>query len=290
MTKETRQTKKTKKTRSTRPTRAPMEKRLLIVIVLLILVPVTVFALNARVETTDGEIFTVKDFSMEGRQNFSVDYKGAVATVDWKDVASFEIRQWASSFWVEVDLSDGKKETFRIRQMFPFRGKVDFGKWSVPFEKVKKVFLIGEVVQGKKQEDPSVKESILSPSQTLKEVDRITMKNGDILLGDILNEIISIRTSYGTLSFKKQAVHRLLLGASGRGQKEREGDALYSKYGDKLTGTIADLHIKINLLTDTRLSLSREHIKEIEFGVMPELEQKSAIEKITESKSSPLIK
>jgi hypothetical protein len=260
-----------------------MKTRLLIIFILLFLVPVGVYAIDARVETTDGEVFTIIDFSMEGRQHFSVDYKGATTALDWKNIASFEVKQVGSNFWVEVHLLDGKKEVFGVRQVSPFRGRSDFGKWSVPFEKVKKVSLIGEAVQGKRQEAPYVKEFPLSPSQTPKEVDRITMKNGDILLGDILNEIISIRTGYGTLSFKKEAVHRLLLGASGKGQKEKEGDAIYSKYGDKLTGTIADLHIRINLLTDTRLSLSREHIKEIEFGVMPEVEQKIPTEKITES-------
>ena len=266
-----------------------MHNRLLVLMTLFpILVASPVLALNAQVETTDGQAFTVEDFSMEGRQSFSADYKGAVATVNWKDLSSFEIRQWDSSFWVDVDFSNGKKETFRIRQMFPFKGKVDLGKWSVPFEKVKTVSFIRETGQGKRQEEPSVKEPPVSPSQDLKEMDRITMKNGDILLGDILNETISIRTGYGTLSFKKEAVRRLLLGGSGKSQKEV--DTLYSKYGDRLTGTIPDLHIKINLLTDTRLSLSREHVKEIEFGVVPDLDQKSPMERLPESPSIPLIK
>ncbi len=56
-------------------------------------------------------------------------------------------------------------------------------------------------------------------------------------------------------------------------------DTLYSKYGDKLTGTIVDPRIKINLLTDTILSLGREHMKEVEFGVTPDLEPKSSSDK-----------
>lgn len=254
-----------------------------VLIFILILFPLTgIHAMNARVETTDGEVFNIKDFSMEGRQRFSVDYRGAMTTLDWKDIDSFEIKQVGSKFWIEVRLIDGKKELFGIRQMAPFRGKADFGQWSVPFEKVKGVFLIKEIIEEKKV-DPSPKETFAPSSSVQKEVDRITMKNGDILLGNILNEIISIRTAYGTLSFKKEAILRILLGASGRGQKEKEWDTLYSKYGDKLTGTISDLQIKINLLTDTMLSLNREPIKEIEFGVMPEVDQKFPTEKVTES-------
>ncbi len=51
-----------------------MKTTLLILISLLILAPVSVFALDARVETTDGEVFTIKDFSMDGRRTFYVIY------------------------------------------------------------------------------------------------------------------------------------------------------------------------------------------------------------------------
>ena len=106
------------------------------------------------------------------------------------------------------------------------------------------------------------------------------MRNGDVLLGNILNEVVSIQTIYGTIHFQKKSLQRIVLGnPPGKGQKEREQDTLYSKYGDKLTGTIPDLQIRVNLLTDTELSLNREYIKEIEFGVVPEIEQKTSEEK-----------
>jgi len=251
--------------------------------ILSILLTNSVQAIDARVETTDGEVFTIIDFSMEGRQRFSVDYKGATTTLDWKNIASFEVKQVGSNLWVEVHLLDGKKEVFGVRQVSPFRGRSDFGKWSLPFEKVKKVFLIGDTVQDIKKEEPSIKELSITSSPTQKEVDKITMRNGDILLGNILNETVSIKTSYGTLSFKKEDILRISLGTSGRGQKEKESDILYSKYGDKLTGVISDLQIKITLLTKINLPLFREHLKEIEFGVMPEVEQKVPREKSIES-------
>jgi hypothetical protein len=260
----------------------------LLLILVLFLIPLnSVFASSARIETIDGEVFTIKDFSMEGRQYFSVDHKGATTTLDWNDIASFEIRQVGSNFWVEVRLLDGKKEVFRIRQSFPFRGRSEFGKWSVPFERVKKVFLIGEVEE-KRKEESLVKETSILPSYSSREVDKISLKNGDILLGNISHEIISIKTNYGTLSFKKDDILRVSFGSSGKAQKERESDALYSKYGDKLTGIISESQIKITLFNKTNLSIFREHIKEIEFGVMPEFGQKSSPERVIESQQNPI--
>lgn len=62
-------------------------------------------------------------------------------------------------------------------------------------------------------------------------------------------------------------------------------DTLHSKYGDKLTGTISDPQIKITLLTNTDLLIFRDHIKEIEFRVWTDLEQKVFHEKSLESPS-----
>jgi hypothetical protein len=262
-----------------------MKTRLLLVIMLLILAPVGVWALNARIETIDGEILTIKDFSMEGKRHFYVDYKGGTSTLDWKDIDSFEIMRIDQNYWVEVLLLNGKKDSFKLRQFSSFRGKSDFGQWSIPFEKMKKAFLIGNTIEEKKKEGLSIKESYTLPYATPKEIDRVTMKNGDILLGNISAEIISIRTNYGTLSFKKEDILRVSLGTSGKGQKERELDTLYSKYGDKLTGTISAAQIKITLLTGTDLSILREHIKEIEFGITIDNEQKTLQEKLPESLS-----
>ncbi|MBM4309299.1 MAG: hypothetical protein FJ123_21435 [Deltaproteobacteria bacterium] len=155
---------------------------------------------------------------------------------------------------------------------------------------MKSVSLLPDTAEEKKKEESPVKETMLPVDSPPQEVDRITMRNGDILLGKILNEVVSIRTIYGTIYFQKESLHRIVLGnPSGKGQKEREQDILYSKYGDKLTGTIYDLQIKINLLTETKLSLSKEHVKEMEFGVMPEFEQKPSQEKSTEFPSKNVI-
>lgn len=242
-------------------------------------------ALNARIETTDGEISTIKDFSMEGKRHFYVDYKGGTSTLDWKDIDSFEIIRMDQNYWVEVLLLNGKKDSFKVRQFSSFKGKSDFGQWSIPFEKMKKVYFIGDTIEGKKRDEPSIKETGLLSHSTPKEIDKVTMKNGDILLGNISAEIISIRTNYGTLSFKKEDVFRFSLGTSGKAQKEKELDTLYSKYGDKLTGTISASQIKITLLTGTDLSILREHIKEVELGITIDNEQKALQEKLTESLS-----
>ena len=249
--------------------------------IIFILAPINnTWALNARIETIDGEILTIKDFSMEGKRHFYVDWKGGTSTLDWKDIDSFEINRIDPNYWLEVLLRNGKKDSFKVRQFSSFRGKSDFGQWSIPFEKMKRVFFIGDVVDEKKKEELSTKEIDL-PHSVSKEIDKVTMRNGDILFGNIFAEIVSIRTNYGTLSFKKEDISRFSFGASEKAQREKELDTLYSKYGDKLTGTIYAPQINIILLTGRNVSVLREYIKEIEFGVMADSGQKTLQEKST---------
>jgi len=243
-----------------------------------------VLAFNARIETIDGEVLTIKDLTMEGKRHFYVEWKGGTSTLDWKDITSFEIMRMGQHYWIEVLLLNDKKDSFKVRQFSSFRGKSDFGQWSVPFEKVKKVILIrGE--EEKRSEDISVKEENVLPYPKPKGLDRVTLRNGDILLGNVATEVVSIRTNYGILSFKKEDLFRFSLGTSEKPQREKELDTLYSKYGDKMTGTISASQIKITLLTGTNLTILREHIKEVEFGVGIDTDQKAPQEKLPGSPS-----
>ena len=237
--------------------------------ILFVLAPVIGYGLNARVETIDGGTFDIRDFSMDGRHRFSVDHKGTPTTIDWSDIVSFELKQVNADFWVEVRTVDGKKEAFRMRQMSSFRGRADFGPWSMPFQKVKSVLFMGETVHETQKQETPVKEADL-----IQFVDKVLMRNGDIILGNILTEVFSVRTTYGTFPFKKADIRRLTFGAPGK--KEKEVDTLYSRYGDKLTGSISESQIRITLFTKAGISIPRDHIKEVEFGVTPELEQTSS--------------
>jgi hypothetical protein len=249
-------------------------KFLLSLILAMVIIPSIVYGIDAKVETVEGDVFQIRDFSMDGRRTFSIDQGGGIGRVDWKEITSFEIKQVSGNSWVEVQFTSGKKDTLRLRQHSFFRGRSDFGQVSIPFEKVKKVSLSLGVVEEKKKEDLSVKETVLPAGSLSQELDRITLRNGDILTGGLVAESLTIRTIYGTVVFKKTDIARVSFGKGAKIQKDVEKDMLFSKYGDKLSGTIPDSYLKMKLRTDTSVSIPREHIQEIEFGVLSEIDQK----------------
>ncbi|MFB3885591.1 MAG: hypothetical protein ACE144_10215 [Thermodesulfobacteriota bacterium] len=252
-----------------------MRKILLFALLLIFVIPVPLIAFNARLETIEGEVFQINDFSMDGRWTFSVDQGGGIGRVDWKDISSFEIKQAGATYWIEVQFATGKKDTLRLRQHSLFKGRSDFGQVSIPFEKVKKVSLSTDAAEEKKKEEGGLKEAALQPDFQPREIDRITLRNGDILMGILIADSLTIRTIYGTVSFKKADISRISFGKGAKVQKEAEKDVLISKYGDKLSGIIPDIYLKMNLRSDAEISIPREHIQEIEFGIAPETERKT---------------
>lgn len=239
-----------------------------------IFLPISLYGFNVQVETVEGEIFALQQFSMGGRKAFSVDRGGGIQRIDWNEIESFEIKRKAGDYWIEVKTIDGKREEYGLRHYSPFQGRSELGTMLIPFEKVKKVIFLKEFPEEKKKEDLVLKETPISLEAAPSLPDRVILRNGDILIGEVLLETLRIRTVYGTVTFKKGDLARLSYGKRLKTQKEGERDLLHSRYGDKLSGVLIEGNVKLRLSNQTEIFIPREHIQEIEFGIRPESDSK----------------
>jgi hypothetical protein len=90
--------------------------------------------------------------------------------------------------------------------------------------------------------------------------DRITLKNGDTVTGDIQNDHFSIQTSYGTLKFSRAEIDRITLEGAGANV-----DILRLKNGDKLSGVVQDRSLIVALSAGGTAELEKDKVKEINF-------------------------
>ena len=84
-------------------------KLLFSIVLVLLIIPSIGYGIDAKVETVEGDIFQITDFSMDGRRTFSVDRAGGIGRVDWKEITSFEIKQVGANYWVEVQFTPGSR-------------------------------------------------------------------------------------------------------------------------------------------------------------------------------------
>jgi len=88
--------------------------------------------------------------------------------------------------------------------------------------------------------------------------DSVTLRNGDTITGDILNDSFTIQTSYGRLTFKRAEVEKIVVEGAGTNV-----DVLRLRIGDKLSGVLQDSKIRLRLVSGTVTELDKDKVKEV---------------------------
>jgi hypothetical protein len=90
--------------------------------------------------------------------------------------------------------------------------------------------------------------------------DRIFLKNGDVVSGQILKETFKLRTSYGTINFELPQIAYIDFESGGKNT-----DIVVLKVGDQLSGVLEAPIITLQMQHGTEIELDKEKIKKITF-------------------------
>jgi hypothetical protein len=94
--------------------------------------------------------------------------------------------------------------------------------------------------------------------QSKPRLDSISLKNGDTVSGYILNEKISIKTSYARLSFTVPEVKQIKVEGSGA-----TTDIILLNTGDRLSGVLQEQKLSIKLSSGNVVEIQKDKLKEI---------------------------
>jgi hypothetical protein len=103
--------------------------------------------------------------------------------------------------------------------------------------------------------------SPISGVKSVTQADRIILKNGDVVTGELLTPIFTIRTSYGgSITFNRTDIK--VIAIEGGGQNI---DTILLRNGDKLSGVVGpdSINIRLEDKQSTKLNISKDKIKEI---------------------------
>jgi hypothetical protein len=90
--------------------------------------------------------------------------------------------------------------------------------------------------------------------------DRIILKNGDTINGQVLTAAFTLTTFYGTLNFEADKIQQINIQGDGE-----EVDFVMLKTGDRLSGTIEESLIRIKIDSGKEVVVSKEKIKDVLF-------------------------
>jgi len=91
--------------------------------------------------------------------------------------------------------------------------------------------------------------------------DRVTIRNGDVLTGRILNDSVTIKTPYALLAFGRDEVEGAVFGP-----EDGAAVRLYLKAGDCLVGTLQDETIRIKLNYGSEVEIDVLQVDELSIG------------------------
>ena len=95
-----------------------------------------------------------------------------------------------------------------------------------------------------------------SPASSTTDV--MTLKNGDVLMGRLQGEKITIQASYAKVGLDVEGITRITFEGDGNNM-----DVVVLTTGDRLSGTIQDKTVKFKMLTGVEIEIDKDKLKEV---------------------------
>lgn len=168
-----------------------------------------------------------------------------------------------------VILSADKSDTIVMIGAFKYgKGHIYFNTLTDPYGRDLERFqlnlnqwLIGKKVPGSAVTEIFGYSSREVSREQVKRYDLLTLRNGDTLSGNILNESFTIQTTYATLSFPKNEIKRIVFES-----EKAEIQIMELGRGDILRGVIKDEVINIDIPSAGQNPIEQDKIREIDLA------------------------
>lgn len=90
--------------------------------------------------------------------------------------------------------------------------------------------------------------------------DKIVMRNGDTVSGQVMNASLHLKTSYGAPEFQTSSINHIQMEGA-----DSKTDSLELRNGDRLSGTLTDENFTIKLKTGQMMAIKKKDIASIAF-------------------------
>lgn len=186
---------------------------------------------------------------------FSAKWRGSRVKLQFSEIETIEFIKPKKNYEAQVDFVDGRSDIFML-DLHEFRGKSEYGLWKIHINKVRKLDF-SPAVESRREKSP---ESADKEIPEWKEFDQVLLKNGDIITGMVTTEVVQLKTSYATLSFKTPKIGFIHFDGG-----DQDIDVVILKIGDRLSGMIEIPTIRVMMRSGADVDLDTEKIQSITF-------------------------
>ena len=201
--------------------------------------------------------FEVPDFTINGERFYDAVRQGKKARLPFRDLKEIRFLNPAKSFEVEVLFNDGRKETLLLQPAADITldtGMIsEYGHTKVA--RIQFAPMPAQPTPRSGQPAPS-KQSDATPVTS----DRVVLRNGDILSGQVQTKTFPLRTAYGTFRFEAAQIASIEFDST-----RPHLAVVLLKNGDRLNGRVEVESLSFTITSGEAVSFDGKTIKAITF-------------------------
>ena len=150
---------------------------------------------------------------------------------------------------VDITLNDGKEGRYRLKRPGNIEIVTKLSNVSMSHTKVSKI-----------EFGPLQKKKETKQVAIFEKTDRIILKSGDNLSGQLQTKAFTLKTSYGTFKFEAPEISYIDFDTK---DKDKDIDVIVLKIGDRLSGEVEAESVKFLLRSGKEVSFEGKAIKKI---------------------------
>jgi hypothetical protein len=205
----------------------------------------------ATIYTIQGKTIPVADFHLaNGNPFYSAVRDGKEAKLPFEKIKAIQFVTPGKNYETDITFNDDKKDRYRLKNPGNIEIITKYSKVTLSHSKVSKIEF--GALQKKQESEPVDK---------LGNIDRIILKNGDSLSGQLQTKVFTLKTSYGTFNFEASRIAYIDFDTKGKSV-----DVVMLKIGDRLSGAVDVKSVKFLLRSGGEANLESEAIKKIIIG------------------------
>jgi hypothetical protein len=200
----------------------------------------------------------IQDFNINGEFFYNAVRQGKPVKLYFQDLKEIKFLNPGKNYETEVIFNDGRKETYLLQ---PASDITVTSQHSVVSLSHSKAARIAFSPTPKQQAPPDAKPiPQTQPDVQLGTVDRVILKSGDSLSGNVQTMTFTVRTAYGTFRLETPKIASIEFDEKGPSTA-----VVLLRNGDRLSGTVEVESVRFTMLSGEGVSFDGKTIKTINF-------------------------
>lgn len=200
----------------------------------------------------------IQDFTINGQRYYDAVRQGKQVKLPFRELREIAFVNPGNNFETEILFNDGRKELYSLRPAADII--LDDGAIEITMSHIKIARIQFSPLTAQPASDNAPTRKQPQPGAVPATSDRVVLRNGDSLSGQIQTKTFPLRTAYGTFQLEAPKIASIEFDATKPGMA-----VVLLKNGDRLSGTVEAPSVRMTMTSGETVSFDGKRIQKIDF-------------------------